>query len=147
MTTTRHAHPVFNFIEVEIEEDSEDGPSVTSTVDGEILEHPYIIDGNGDSAIMRVANALLHAERHFFLEKGPFYHFRDKLAEAAEQGDLATLYRLAEARGYWRGMTEANKVFNKVFNKAVVLLATGLFFQRLCARPRPFLPDFRRGEK
>ena len=43
MTTTRNAHPVFNFIEVEIEEDSEDGPSVTSTVDGEILQ-PLIAD-------------------------------------------------------------------------------------------------------
>jgi hypothetical protein len=91
--------------------DAEGLPSeirIGSTVDGEVLQHDYILYFK-TPADECPARALHNAEQAFFYELGPFYHLRGKMAEAAQRGDFDTLCALAEGRGYWRGVSAATE--------------------------------------
>jgi hypothetical protein len=118
--TTTHKHPKFPFIEVHLTtyydldpdidlRDAEGLPSeirIGSTVGGDVLQHDYF-DPFATPADECLARALQTAEQAFFYERGPFYHLRGKMAEAATRGDLDTLCALAEGRGYWQGVRAA----------------------------------------
>ena len=101
-----YKHPRFPFIEVHIET-REGQRHIYSTVDGDALNHAYLDNANSPLAEC-VASSLRHAEQTFFYEGGgAFYHWRGKVDEAAQSGDMDALCALAEGRGYWSGIRAA----------------------------------------
>jgi hypothetical protein len=101
-------HPRFAFIEIRIETEGGD-KCVSSTVDGDALEHGYIAPLRMPLAEC-VEWALRNAEQAFFYEGGgAFYHWRGKIDEAAQNGDMDALCALAEGRGYWQGVRAASE--------------------------------------
>lgn len=107
-----HSHPAFPFIKIHIKQEINAGDHgaeihVSSSIDGNPLDYGSTYFNTTPDAWLPLA--LRRAEQAFFREEGAFYHLRVKMDDAAARGDLPALCALAEGRGYWRGIDEAER--------------------------------------